>query len=322
MRLIMVGAGPFAGPTFSWLAESSHEVLALVTKPAKIAPGRKPPPPGPLLAIAHAHGLPILEPPSINDQAAIGQLRELAADAMVVCDYGQILSPHALAVARLGGLNLHGSLLPKYRGAAPVQWAIYHGESVTGVTVIHMTPKLDAGPALVQRSTAILPDETMPELEARLAEMGVPAVASALEMLSHWDGQSPLGEPQDPAMATRAPRLKKEDGAIDWRRSALQIKDQVRAFQPWPGAFTYWRKPGAEPLRLILEKVQPVDFASSAPPGVVCRRDKKELYIATGHGVLAVQRIQPSGKRVLEIDEFLRGYPIAEGDELTRLPAA
>ena len=204
--------------------------------------------------VAEEAGLDVFVPESINSPEAHAWLRERSADLFVVCDYGQILSRETLALSRLGGINLHASLLPKYRGAAPINWAIYHGETETGVTVIHMTPQLDAGPSLVQRSTPIAPDETAPQLEARLAQLGVDAVIEAIMLLAA--GTSGAGIVQNQAAATKTPRLKKQDGLIDWSRSAAAIYNQIRAFQPWPKSYTLLRREGLPELRLILESVQ------------------------------------------------------------------
>ena len=312
MRIVIMGTGPFAAPSFQSLLESQHEIAALVTRPAR---GRKPPP-NPMREIAEAHNLPVLAPESINTDQARAALAELKPDLLIVCDYGQILARETLAVAPLGGINLHGSLLPKYRGAAPVNWAVYHGEAETGVTVIHMTPRLDAGPCLVKLATPIGAEETAEQLEPRLAQLGVQAVHDAIDMLEQWDGQSAVGELQDQSQATKAPRLTKEDGRVDWSRSAAQIARQVRAFKPWPGTYTHWNRPGSsEPLRLILDEVSALDAdADNRQGGEVAISDGKQLAIAAGNGLLEIKRIQPAGKRALEIDEFLRGYPLAVGE--------
>jgi methionyl-tRNA formyltransferase len=165
----------------------------------------------------------------------------------VVCDYGQILAPATLATARRGGVNLHGSLLPKYRGAAPINWAIYHGETESGVTVIHITPQIDAGPCIAQARTAIGPDETAAELEVRLAELGAGLMCEAIDLLEEGRQQA---LPQDAALAGKAPRLKKSDGLIDWRRPAAAIKNHVRAMEPWPKTYTFWHRCDGPPLRL------------------------------------------------------------------------
>ena len=172
MRLIMMGTGPFAAPTFRTLYDSPHEMAALATAPMRTHRGKEVAPPSSLRAIAAEHNTPILDPEDANSAESQARLAALRADLLVVCDYGQILAPKTLAVARCGGVNLHASLLPKYRGAAPIQWAIYHGETETGVTIIHMTPQLDAGPCIAQLRVPILPDETAGQLEPRLADAG------------------------------------------------------------------------------------------------------------------------------------------------------
>jgi methionyl-tRNA formyltransferase len=234
----------------------------------------------------------------------------------VVCDYGQILSSPTLAVSHRGGINLHGSLLPKYRGAAPVNWAIWRGEVETGVTVIHMTPHLDGGPCLAVARTAIALGEDTPALEQRLSLLGVQPVLQALEMLAGWDGQSPLGTRQDVALATRAPRLKKSHGEVDWSQSAVGIVNQVRALRPWPGTYTQWLRV-SHPLHLLLEQVA-VDAltlpTTGVAPGCVVRVDGQVITVATATGCLAIHRLKPAGKRVMDAGEFLRGYPVHVGD--------
>jgi methionyl-tRNA formyltransferase len=315
----MMGTGPFAVPTFESLVDSRHDVAALVTRPAAPAKPKQKPPPRPMYEVALGRGLPIDEPESINSPEAHATLDELNADLFVVCDYGQILAAETLSLARLGGVNLHASLLPKYRGAAPINWAIYHGEKETGVTVIHMTPRLDAGPNLVQRATPIGPEDDAVEMERRLSELGVGAVHEAIEMLASWDGSSPLGQTQDPALATKAPRLKKSDGEVDWSRSAQQIHDQIRALKPWPGTFTHWLRPDHEPVRLILDAATPLPAQLAAAPGEVAQCDGQRLCVASGDGVLSLDRVQPAGKRVMEIAEFLRGHPVELGQRFGKM---
>ena len=214
---------------------------------------------------------------NVNDPESVEQLLNFKADLFVVCDYGQILSRDCLAASKLGGINLHGSLLPKYRGAAPINWAIFQGEPVTGITIIHMTSKLDGGPCLIKAETEIGPQETAEQIEPRLAKLGVAPVLQAIDVLENWDGNSPIGQSQDPAQATRAPRLKKSDGKINWSRSAVEIVNQIRAFQPWPGTFTTWdNEKLKQPLRIIIHQATalPEQSPSSAKaPGSVsgCR---------------------------------------------------
>jgi methionyl-tRNA formyltransferase len=309
-----MGTGPFAVPTFESLLESRHEVAALFTRPAGPVKAKQKPPPRPMYDVAlQLCGLPIYEPESINSPEAHEALRALNADLFVVCDYGQILSAETLSLAALGGINLHASLLPRYRGAAPINWAIYHGEKETGITVIHMTPRLDAGPSLVQHAVPIGPADDAVEMEKRLSQLGVGAVREAIDMLVDWDGASPLGQSQDPGLATKAPRLKRTDGEVDWSRTADEIYDQIRALKPWPGTFTHWLRPGDEPMRLILDACTPLPSQSAASPGEVVLSDGQRLHIATGGGVLSLDRVQPAGKRVMEIAEFLRGHAVQVG---------
>jgi methionyl-tRNA formyltransferase len=320
MRLLMLGTGPFAVPTFASLLDSNHEIVALVARPVPPPKGRVKSPPAPMRDLAARRGVPILEPQDINAAATRETLAALDFELLVTCDYGQILSAETLASSPRGGINLHASLLPKYRGAAPINWALYHGEVETGVTVLHMTASLDSGPCLVQRRTTIGADEDAVQLESRLAELGVEAVHAALAMLAAWDGRSPLGAIQDPQQATKAPRLKKTDGQVAWTRSALQIANQVRAFKPWPGTFTTCQPAHGQPLRLILDRVSPAAETLDGAPGQIVRVDKSRLLVATGNGLLSLERVQPAGKRSMAIGEFLRGHPLDVGDRLNAEP--
>jgi methionyl-tRNA formyltransferase len=325
MRLLMLATGPFAAPTFRQLYQTHHSVAALVTAPVRNPRGGQMVPASPVREVAHEHGAPIFAPEDINTPQSQQRLSAYESDLLVVCDYGQILSPSTLATARLGGINLHASLLPKYRGAAPINWAIYHGETETGVTVIHMTPKVDAGPCVAQAATQIGPDETAVEIEARLAETGARLVRQAIDSLEAGRLEA---LPQDPALASKARRLKKTDGQIDWSRPAQAIKNQIRALEPWPKTYTYWHRREGQPVRLILGPVKVIDAPRSeylAPgdspgasdaqtPGTVLEADADRLIVAAGSGALMLQGVQPAGKRMMSIDEFLRGYRVRPGD--------
>jgi methionyl-tRNA formyltransferase len=311
MRLILMGTGPFAVPAFEQLYATQHGVVALVTAPVREHRGRAVEPPSPLGLLARKHGTPIADPQDINAPDSQRQLRSYGADLLVVCDYGQILKSETLATARLGGINLHASLLPKYRGAAPINWAIYHGETETGVTAIRMTPQLDAGPCIAQAETTIGPEETAVELEARLAQLAAGLLGRSLEMLEAGRVE-PL--PQDPALACRAPRLKKTDGAIDWNRPATAIKNQIRALEPWPKTYTFWHRGEGPPLRLILGPVGVV--GGKGVPGTVLEAAGGRLVIAAGQAGVAVLGVQPAGKRAMTTEEFLRGHHVQPGDRL------
>ncbi len=309
MRIVLLGTGPFAVPSLRLLHESTHEVLLAVSRPPR---GRKPLP-APVQLTAESLEISVWQPETVNSDEARTKIADLQPDLLVVCDYGEILKPETLAVARLGGINLHGSLLPKYRGAAPVQWAILNGDIETGNTVIRMTPGLDAGPIVGVDRVAIDPNETAGELEARLAVRGAELMLRVVDELAAGNSSS---LEQDKSQATKAPRLTKEHGQIDWSRSALEIKNQVRALQPWPRAYTDWLRSSSGPLRLIVHQVEICDapFRGDAPGQVLSA--KGELIVATGDGLLKLLEIQPAGKRTMRIEDFLRGNLIQAGDML------
>lgn len=312
LRLVMMGTGPFAAPLFRALYGTRHPVVGLVTQPLRSARPGADPMPAPMREIAAKHGTPVLDPVSVNTDEAREELTHLTPDLFIVADYGQILSAETLSVARLGGVNLHGSLLPRYRGAAPINWAIFNGDAETGVTVIHMTPRVDAGPTLLQARTTIDPVETAVELERRLSEMGAPLVTQAIDDLAAGRA-TPL--PQDRSQATPARRLRKTDGAVDWSRPAMAIKNQIRALEPWPRTYTFWHRSSGAPVRLILGRCSIVARSETNNlPGMVLAADQ-ELAVATGSGALNIHELQPAGKRMLSAAEFLRGYPVEAGDQ-------
>ena len=311
MHIVMMGTGPYAVPTFRALFGTSHEVVALLTRPVRLGPGRRKPPPNPMRQLAVERRTPVYDPADVNAASAQQTLRDLRPELLIVCDYGQILAPETLAIAPHGGFNLHASLLPAYRGAAPINWAIYHGETETGNTVIHMTPRIDAGPSVAQQTIAIGPDETAAQLEPRLADAGAELVLKAIAGLE--DGKLEALA-QDPGRITRAPKLKKTDGQVDWLRTAEQIRCQVRAFQPWPKTYTYWLRDSGEPLRLILSRVSVVESSHDVAVGVVVEAADGRLIVNTGDGGLLFHQLQPAGKKTIAAEEFLRGYPVAAGN--------
>lgn len=317
MRIIMMGTGPFAVPSFQALLDSDHEVVALVTRPVPPPKGRRKTAANPMRQVGTDRGITILDPGNVNEDEAIATIAGFSADLLVVCDYGQILSSKTLSAARLGGINLHGSLLPKYRGAAPINYALLCGETETGVTVIHMSPRLDAGHCLVFRTTPIEADEDAEMLERRLSALGPEAVLDAIAQLARWDGQSEIGVPQDPQLVTKAPRLKKTDGLIDWTKEAGQICNQIRAFKPWPTSYMLLDIGRKEPLRAIVDKASVVESTEpNARPGTIVQLDKNRLAIQTGKAAIAIEKIQPSGKRIMSIEEFLRGYPVQADQQI------
>ncbi|MEO8268566.1 MAG: methionyl-tRNA formyltransferase [Aureliella sp.] len=341
MRIVLLGTGPFAVPTCQRLLADGHDIPLVVTRPVA-DPYAKKQPARPVFQWACESGLETFEPASINTPEAIAVLTELQADLLFVCDYGQILSSGSLSTTRLGGINLHGSLLPRHRGAAPVQWTLLRGDAEAGVTVIHMTPRLDAGASLAVAQTAILPDESAEQLEPRLAELGVAATLEAVELLSNWDGASPIGVTQDPSLVTKAPRFAKCDGQLDFRRPAEMLARQVRACQPWPSTFAQLTWRDGKQMRLLIksarataESIAALKNASAGTTTVVTAESldaeraresdwsapwKRMLGVATGDGTLLIARVGPAGKRDMSVDDFLRGHPIADTAQFELLP--
>jgi methionyl-tRNA formyltransferase len=335
LKLVLMGTGPFAFPSFRQIARSHHTILAVVTKPPVENPSRdKAPPESPILTWARQAELQIVTPASINDPSAIEWLTQLQADLLIVCDYGQILSKEALATASLGGINLHGSLLPRHRGAAPVQWSILAGDPQAGVSVIHMTTKLDAGPVLQQRQTPIQPDESADALEARLSQLGVEPTMLAIETLARGDEQA--GIEQDPEQTTKAPRLKKSDGQLDFRYPIAWIDRQIRGLQPWPGVFgnlilsqdnsAQANSSQAKSIRTVIHRAKPIaiDPAKIAELGwtpgqvlwsdsaleasLVIEHPKQWVGVVAHDGLLVLEVLQLAGKSAMQAASFVSGY--------------
>lgn len=314
MRIVMMGTGSFAEPTFHKLLESPHEVAGLVTQPDRALGkerGSTRQAGQPMKALALECGIPVLQPESINTPEGVAALKAWSPELLVVAAYGQILSKDVLTVAPLGGINVHASLLPKYRGAAPINWAIYHGETQTGVTIIRMSIALDAGDILSQEAIEILPDETAGELETRLGPLGA---RLALDIVQKFAVGPVQGRPQDKAQVSKAPKLTKEHGLIDWSRPGIAVCNHIRAMQPWPTAYTYLHRQGTEPLRLIVQRasVTAERPAIAALPGAVAKDEAGcKLWARCGDGVwIEIAELQPAGKRRMSAEEFLRGNPI------------
>jgi methionyl-tRNA formyltransferase len=310
MRIVMLGTGSYAVPTLQALAAANeHEIALVVTRPPR---GRQSET-SPVGQAAAELGIEVWSPDSVNTSESQLRLAGLRPDLLVVCDYGEILRAETLAAARLGGINLHGSLLPRYRGAAPVQWAILRGERQTGNTVIRMTSGLDAGPCLGQQRIEIDAEEDAVHLEGRLAAMGAELV---LQVVRELAGGTARPVEQDRAQASKAPRLKKEDGVVDWSRPAQAIKNQVRALRPWPRATTFWYPTEGDPVRLIIDRVAILSGRSTseaAAPGTVIEATER-LVIATGDAALELLDLQPAGKRAMSAGDFLRGNRVVPGD--------
>ncbi len=335
MRLILMGTGPFAVPSFHALLQKGYEIVHVVTRPAVRSTSGKEPPPSPVRQWASENQLPIADPKSINDPESIQWLASQQADLLVVCDYGQILCRDALAASKLGGINLHGSLLPRHRGAAPVQWSILAGDHVAGVSVIHMTPALDGGPVLKMSATEIGSSETAADLEIRLSQIGVQSTlesVSLLEAKHSLEDCADLGQPQDKSLATKAPRLAKDDGELNLHYPVRWLDRLIRGLQPWPGCFAHILFPDGKILRVIFPRVIPIEYdirSLQLVPGDLLYGDSlknlmesnpnfmttmeqqslsSSLFAVGTDGLLAIPSVQPAGKRLMSAEEFLRGY--------------
>lgn len=313
LRLVMIGTKDFAVPTFLRLLETGHDVVAVVTQPDRPQGRKQELIPARITREARARGIPVYQPEDINASEGVALLQELRPDLLVTAAYGQILSPNVLTVAPGGGINLHGSILPAYRGAAPVARAIQRGETESGVTVIRMSPRIDAGGMIAVARTPIDPDETAGELEARLAELGAPLIVEAIAAIA--SGTAAI-QPQDRSRVTRAPKLTREDGRIDWSRTAREIHDLVRAMQPWPRAVTSWRPAADRPSIPMTVLRTEVIAAELGAPGTVLSGAPGPLVVAAGEGAVRLLEIQVPGKKPMPAEEFLKGNRIQPGERL------
>jgi methionyl-tRNA formyltransferase len=301
MRVLVSGTPAFAVPTLEALRHH-HTVVAVVTQPDRPAHRGQRMAAPPVKARALAAGIPVVQPQRLRDPEWPDRLRAYAPDAAVVVAFGQILPRAVLDVPPRGSINVHASLLPKYRGAAPIAWAIIRGETETGVSIMQMDEGMDTGPVLLTARTPIGPDETAGELALRLAEIGARTLIDALARL---DALAPA--PQPHAQATLAPRLKKEDGHLDWSRSARELADLVRGCNPWPGGLAL--APGGP---LLVWRAASDEAATAAPPGTLVPR-AQSLAIATGSGALLPREVQAVGRRVVAWQDYLRGARLGPG---------
>ena len=301
MRLVYLGTPAFAVPTLERVVEAGHEVLAVFTQPDRPkGRGQKDAMP-PVKEAALLLGLPVSQPERIRKPEVLEQLRALAPDAMVVVGYGQIIPQAILDIPPQGIINVHASLLPKYRGAAPIQWAIARGETRTGVTTMKIDAGLDTGDMLLKWETEIGPEENAVELGARLAVAGADLLVKTLAELGTIHP-----EKQDHAQASYAPILKKEDGEIDWTMASQDILNRIRGFVPWPGCYTLWRG-----QRLRIWKARPSDLP--APPQGWFKRKRAQLTAGTGNGGIEILEVQLEGKKRMETAAFLNAFPDTEG---------
>jgi methionyl-tRNA formyltransferase len=321
VKIVFVGTPEFAVPTLEAICNSHHDVIGVVTQPdRRSGRGRHTHVP-PVKELALAHGVPVLQPDSINDSDCVAALRELAPDAILVVAYGHKISDEVIALPSLGCFNIHGSLLPKYRGAAPVHHAILNGDRETGVTIQRVASAFDSGNIIARRAAYVYGDETTIELTQRLCLLGADIIVAVLDDIAAGRVKE---HKQDVSKVTRAPKLKKADGWIPWHKKSNEIINHIRGMTPWPGAFTlHIPQDGSDSHRMILLAAERGPERRSrhrqqaneqgVTPGKVVVADR-ELAIGTGNGLVTLLRVRPEGGKAMAGDAYLRGHEIKVGD--------
>jgi methionyl-tRNA formyltransferase len=309
MNIVFFGTAEFAIPAFRALVASKHKVLALVTQPDRHRGRNLKLSPPPVKIVAEAHGIPVYQPEDASSREAVEYIKRLEADLFVVIAFGQILTREALDIPKLMAINLHGSSLPKYRGAAPTNWAIINGDKTSGVTVIKMNERMDEGDIILKRETVIDAEDTNITLNEALSDLGAEALMEAIDQIGFGSASF---EKQDRSQVTLAPKLKKEDGAIDWNQTAVAIHNKVRGLLPWPGAYT-----GAlgKKIKILNTEIMSYPFGSQTKSGEILDIIKgKGIVVNTGSGAIIIKYLQMEGGKALDADSFLRGHRLGVGD--------
>jgi methionyl-tRNA formyltransferase len=305
-KLIFMGTPQFAVPTLQALIEKGHEILAVVTQPDRPKGRGRKLIPSPVKELAAAHQIKVLQPQNVSDEHFCDQIRQMEPDTAIVVAFGQILKKNLLTIPGWGVINIHASLLPKYRGAAPIPWAILNDESKTGLTVMRMDEGLDTGPILFQKEVPILEDETAGQLHDRLSELAGKLI---VEALTHMAKTHVKEIPQDESLASYASKIEKRDSLVDWKQPAMKISCLIRALDPRPGAYTL-----LEGKQVKLFSATVVDRSGlDGVPGRVVKNTREAIHVGTGQGIIGIREIQYPGKRRLSIPDFLRGFPLPEG---------
>lgn len=312
MKVVYMGTPDFAVGALEALIEAGHQVTAVVTQPDKPKGRGKEVQMSPVKACALKYNIPVLQPVKIKEAEAVETLRTYQADIFVVAAFGQILSEEILAMPKYGCVNIHASLLPKYRGAGPIQWAIINGEKITGVTIMRMDKGLDTGDMLFQKEVAIAPDETADTLHDKLAEAGAHLIVEALAKIEAGD-VTPVKQKDEESCYAKM--LTKAMGRIDWQMDAKKLDCLIRGLISWPGASTVFR---GKSLKIWKEEVvsEQDGFNAMAQPGTVVRVEKDAFYVQTGKGILKILEVQPEGKKRMAVKDFLLGYPVKVGETL------
>ncbi len=312
LRIVFCGTPEFAVPSLRRLAERPEfSIEAVITQPDRPRGRGQHLSSSPVKEAALAIGLHVYQPETIKSESSEEFLKRVAPDAVVIIAYGQIIPGRLLTIPRLGWLNLHASLLPAYRGAAPIHWAVANGETVTGLTTMQIDKGMDTGPTLLRREVEIGPDETAPELAARMSAIGADLIAESLVRFDHGE-IAPV--PQDSEKATYAPILKKEDGRIDWKRPAQQIYNRMRGFTPWPGSYTTFR---GQTCQLWGRPGTPSENAEMSTPGEIVPL-AKEVYAVCGEGTrLRMEAVQLEGRKRIAASEFISGARLVPGERFS-----
>jgi methionyl-tRNA formyltransferase len=314
MRIVFMGTPEFAVPSLEALLKSGDQVVGIVTQPDRPKGRGQVLTPPPIKLIAQREGIPFLQPVKIKVPEFLAALAAWKPDLIAVTAYGRILHSPILTLPPMGCMNVHGSLLPKYRGAAPVQWAVINGEAETGITTMMMDEGMDTGAMLLQESLPILPEDTAGSLAPRLAVLGGKLL---VETIARLKAGMITPQPQNHALATLAPPLKKEDGVIDWTTSASNIANRVRGLSPWPGAYTYI---GSE--RWMVWSATQSPGKPDVMPGTIIEVTKQSIQVATGDGVLALKEIQPSNSKRLTVAQYLAGHRVSAGQRFDAEPSS
>jgi methionyl-tRNA formyltransferase len=311
LRIVFMGSPAFAVPSLEGLIEAGHEIALVLSQPDRPAGRSRQPTAPPVAAFARERGLPLFQPPSLKPPEAFARVREAAPDVIVVAAYGLILRREVLDLPPLGCLNVHASLLPCHRGAAPISAAILAGDEETGVCLMRMEVGLDTGPVLARLSTPIAPTDDTPILADRLAQLGRDVLA---EELPRWAAGELVPEPQDDSLATYAPKIVRDDARLDWSLPAVELWRRVRAYRGWPDAFTTWQ---GKQLKILAAHPQPA--GDDGPPGRVVQVGDgtgQRPAVVTGDGVLVLDTVALEGKRPADGADFVRGYRAFVGADL------
>lgn len=308
MDIVYMGTPDFAVPALEKLIEAGHKITAVVTQPDRQRGRGKEILYSPVKECALKYDIPVLQPEKIKSPEAVERLRTYQADIFVAAAFGQILSKEILDMPRYGCVNIHASLLPKYRGAAPIQWAVINGEEKTGVTIMQMDEGLDTGDIITQREVLIAQEETGESLFEKLSVLGAELLVETLEMICRQDV---VKRKQDTSLSTYARMLKKEDGRIDWGRTSKQIEQQIRGMNSWPSAYTVWNG-----KTLKIWKAQWNQSVHAYAPGTILAVEKESVTVACGEGMIRILELQMEGKKRMSVKDFLLGYHMEEGGRL------